>query len=280
MCNMRNCVARIGALLLFMFLSSPAQGQELSQVTSLPWQDRARLVRSVAARLASTTPVAADEGMKSDILSLLAFENALVRSLFVQGVGTSGRYGEGYSEYYSSLLEVAGVVFPQVKGPSRQAWLRELATSPHNPGSKFSDWLVSHGDEVVDILIAATTTAELDHERSNAFSDLTALVTSTSTNPVRARSIPVALSAANRIRAIATLQEGLSRLDRTSREIVWALRRDPSDEVALMLQTFAASNRGRSGFTSYRIGGSQPPLSEEVDRAIAHVRAAVAARPQ
>lgn len=255
-----------------------AHAQDLAAAVNAPWQTRATLVAQLSKRIEQQGPAVATVEVRSRVLELLAAENATIRARFKEGTGASSVYGEGYGEYYSSVLDLSKTLIQATAGQERRAWLRELAVSAYNPDSAFVEWLVQFGDDSVVALVSATTNAELDVERSNAYCALATLVTATAAGTARPSKVFVPLSLAAREQAVLKTREGLMKLDRTSREIIRALRRGPAPEGVALLRDFATAARGRGGFSSYRVGGIGPTLSEEVERAVTDINAALEKR--
>jgi hypothetical protein len=253
-----------------------AAAQDLKTALDVPWHERAKLVAQLSKRVETEGRGIATAEVRTDVLRLLTAENTTSRALFVKGTGVAGVYGEGYGEYYSSLLDLSMSLIQATAGQERTGWLRELAVSAYNPDSAFVDWLIQFGDDSVVALVSATTGAELDIERSNAYCALATLVTATAVGAVKPSRVFIPLSPGAREQAVSKTREGLLRLDRTSREIVRSLKRGPAPEGVALLQEFATSARGRGAFSSYRVGGIGPTLSEEVERAVVEVSAAIA----
>lgn len=255
-----------------------AVAQDLSAALNVPWQTRATLVAQLSKRLEQEGRAAAPVEVRTRVLALLAAENATIRALFKEGTGASSVYGESYGEYYSSVLDLSKTLVQATAGQERRAWLRELAVSAYNPDSPFVDWLVQFGDDSVFALASASTDAELDVERSNAYCALATVVTATAAGTAKPSKVAIPLSLAARELAVLKTREGLMKLDRTSREVIRALRRGPAPEGAALLRDFATTARGRGGFSSYRVGGIGPTLSEEVERALTDINAALEKR--
>jgi hypothetical protein len=251
----------------------------VARLHATEWSDRERAVAVLEGSTAGSALLGSRE-VQDALLELLTSENRTIDELFLDGRGASGVHGEGYSEYYARILGLAQRVVSTLPANEKGNWLREMVAGSYNPGSALAVWMASHGDLVVDALIQLSTAGATTVERSNGFAMLTNVVTATAASPLRATPQHHPLSATNRVRALTVLRQGLDRGDGVSREIVWALRRDPSAESLSILQEFAKRARGRQGYATYRFSGIHRTLSEEVDQAIAAVNQALAARPR
>jgi HEAT repeat protein len=120
----------------------------LSQLHSDNWQQRAAAVDKLIENRHARMP---DE-VKNALLDLLDRENALIESTLRESNGVEGvsvKYGEGYSEYYSTL---AGAV-DQSADYNDKRTLGILVHSSYSPDSPFAAKLASQGEVVIPMLL-------------------------------------------------------------------------------------------------------------------------------
>ena len=109
----------------------------LVNLRSQEWKDRAVAVAALDRDLGKVNAL----GLREELLKLLAQENKVTDDLFREGIGTNGRYGEDFAEYYAHLL---GVVFRTANQADPQT-LRVLAFSSYNPDSQYARDLADSG---------------------------------------------------------------------------------------------------------------------------------------
>jgi len=138
----------IVGVVVVMSQDSEDQTKLLSRLQSDDWQKRAAAVdKLIGNRHARMT----DE-VKNALIDLFDRENQLVESTLRESNGLEGvsvKYGEGYSEYYSTLAAAVD----HVADYNDKRTLNILVHSSYNPDSPFAVKLASHGEAVVPMLL-------------------------------------------------------------------------------------------------------------------------------
>jgi len=138
----------------------------LRQLESENWQERAIAVQ----KLAADSDALRSGEVKSTLLNLLERENQLIESTLRQSngmTGVSATYGEGYSEYYSTLLGVVDKTADFANGRT----LGILVRSAYNPDSPFGLKIASYGEPVIAPLLELVN-SDLSTDRGKALAVL------------------------------------------------------------------------------------------------------------
>ena len=148
---------RINVVVMLVVLALPLRAQLspalIAGLESTDWLDRQRVFESLVGRYAERTDEVRGPEVNRVLVELLYKENAIVRAAYLEGPGSSTKYGEGYSEYTSwvaTAVEKIADKEPDIPG----IWLG-LLMHPYNPESAFTRWLVTHGDRIAPFLLAA-----------------------------------------------------------------------------------------------------------------------------
>ncbi len=143
---------------------------------------------NIEERIADAEALMADEARSPEadtaLVSLLLRENILVRNAYLEGVGSSAKYGEDYSNYVAFLGDA--VMRIADKNPQRTDVWPALLNSPYDPESRFAVWLGSHGDKSAPFLIAQATRGDLI-SRTDALLVLAQIVAYEQTSEKQAR---------------------------------------------------------------------------------------------
>ncbi len=114
----------------------------------------------VKERVAAAENLMTDQNRSAEantaLIALLSKEGEAVREAYREGIGASGKYGEGYSEYVARLGEVVMAIAD--KGPQRTDVWPALLNSPYDPESAFARWLAGHGDKATPFLLVSSST--------------------------------------------------------------------------------------------------------------------------
>src|SRR5438034_1452551 len=105
------------------------------------WMEREEAVQRIAAIPDATK----SSTVVQELVDLLDRENRLIRNLFKQGTGVSAKYGEGFGEYVSYILDIL-----MKSGNLRDTrTLEVLAYSSYNPDSGFAMNLADNGGAIL-----------------------------------------------------------------------------------------------------------------------------------
>jgi hypothetical protein len=121
------------------------QSTLLSRLRSGEWKERATAVEKL---IADREALRSDD-VKNSLIDLLERENQEIVSAFREGQPVSVKYGEAYSEYYATLLDVV----VRVADFSDNRTLDVLARGSYNPDSPFAMKLASYGEAPVPTLL-------------------------------------------------------------------------------------------------------------------------------
>jgi len=105
------------------------------------WMERGEAMHRIAAIPDATK----SSTVVQELVDLLDRENRLIRNLFKQGTGVSTKYGEGFGEYVSYILDIL-----MKSGNLRDTrTLEVLAYSSYNPDSGFAMNLADNGGAIL-----------------------------------------------------------------------------------------------------------------------------------
>jgi hypothetical protein len=121
------------------------QSDLLSRLRSGEWKERAAAVNKL---IAGREALRSDD-VKNALIDLLDKENQEIVSAYQEGRPVSVKYGEGYSEYYSTLLDAVD----QVADYNDIRQLNILVRCSYNPDSPFAMKLASYGEAPVPALL-------------------------------------------------------------------------------------------------------------------------------
>jgi HEAT repeat protein len=142
--------------------TSDDQPKLLSQLRSDDWLQRSRGVE----KLIADRKALGSKEVKDALVDLLDRENQLVESTLRASNGLEGvsvKYGEGYSEYYSVLLDAVD----QVADYNDKRTLNILVHCSYNSDSPFAVKLASHGEVVVPFLLEMAN-SDISSSRASA----------------------------------------------------------------------------------------------------------------
>jgi hypothetical protein len=211
------------------------------------WDDRRAGFERLAGRNGESRDRIRSAEVRSALVSLLNLENEVVRTAYLEGPGSSTKFGEDYSEYVAWLAQtVMGIAEKAPDTPG--VWLA-LVRTPYHPDGAFGRWLAAHGDRVVGFLMESAQGHDAYYTRGSALSVLGQMV-AYEQDPIRAHTL-----SASKVREIAAVvRSGLVDSDSLVRSHAVAAVAIMGDETDLALLDRIAtidpdsiSNGGQSG---------------------------------
>jgi hypothetical protein len=145
------------------------------------WMEREEAVHRIAAIPDATK----SSTVVQELVDLLDRENRLIRNLFKQGTGVSTKYGEGFGEYVSYILDIL-----MKSGNLRDTrTLEVLAYSSYNPDSGFAMNLADNGGAILVQIALELIKSDESFDRWDALSLLGRLYEKRTTHQLPAATV-------------------------------------------------------------------------------------------
>ncbi len=145
------------------------------------WMERGEAVHRIAAIPDATK----SSTVVQELVDLLDRENRLIRNLFKQGTGVSTKYGEGFGEYVSYILDIL-----MKSGNLRDTrTLEVLAYSSYNPDSGFAMNLADNGGAILVPIALELIKSDESFDRWDALSLLGRLYEKRTTHQLPAATV-------------------------------------------------------------------------------------------
>jgi hypothetical protein len=230
----------------------------VSQLGSQNWQERATAVQ----KLATDADSLKSTEVRSALVGLLDRENQLIESTLRESKGRAGvstKYGEGYSEYYSTLLDVVD----RIADVTDSRTLSILARSAYNPDSPFALKVASYGEPIVATLIELTN-SDLSTDRGKALAILGEVL-----KRQHFRSDHIPASMVEQVKQL--LEKGAADADPYVRiQAVRSLGKARDENAIPILERIAQSDP--SATSSAEPGEKRYPVREEAVKALAAIK--------